>query len=89
MDLTRLVELPAAWLIGRHRRRHPEKLAQMRPMIGLVGRHPVTIGKLPMDFGMEVGKGGKENFVKLARPRLVGRAARLRRVVEEGKLGRK
>jgi fermentation-respiration switch protein FrsA (DUF1100 family) len=32
------------------RRRHPEKLPKVRPMIGLVGRYPVAIGKLPMDY---------------------------------------
>ena len=48
-------------------RRHPEKFSQMRPMIGFVGHHPVTISKLPMDFGVEVGESGAEDFVQLAR----------------------
>jgi hypothetical protein len=52
-------------------------------MIGLVGRHPVTISKLPMDFGVEVGESGAEDFVQLSRAGLVGRAARLRCVVDE------
>ena len=65
------------------RRRHAKKLSQMRPVIGLVGRHPVAIGKLPMDFGVEVGESGAEDFVQFSRAGLVGRAARLRGVVEE------
>ena len=64
-------------------RRHAEKFSQVRPVVSLVGRHPVAIGKLPMDFGVEVGESGAEDFVQLSRAGLVGRAARLRRVVEE------
>lgn len=46
------------------RRRHAEKLSEVRSVIGLVGRHPVTIGKLPMDFGVEVGESGAEDLVQ-------------------------
>jgi hypothetical protein len=52
-------------------------------VIGLVGRHSVAIGKLPMDFGVEVGEGGAEDFVQLSGAGLVGRAARLRCVIDE------
>ena len=52
-------------------------------MVSLVSRHPVAIGKLPMDFGVEVGESSAEDFVQVSRAGLVGRAARLRCVVEE------
>ena len=52
-------------------------------MIGLVGRHPVTIGQLPVDFGVEVGQSGTEDLLELSRAGLVGRSAWLRRVIVE------
>ena len=64
-------------------RRHPKKLSQVGSVIGLVGRHPVTIGQLPVDFGVKVGESGTEDLVELSRAGLVGRSARLRRVIEE------
>jgi hypothetical protein len=51
--------------------------------IGFVGRHPVSIGKLPVDVRVEVREGSARNLVKLARASLVRRASRLRRMVEK------
>ena len=64
-------------------RRHAKELSPVRPVIGFVGRHAVTIGKLPMDVGVKVGKGSAQNLVELASAVLVGGASRLRRVIEK------
>ena len=55
----------------------------MGPVIGLVRRHAVAVGKLPMDVGVKVGERGPKDIVELSRAVLVRRAAGLRRVVEE------
>ena len=55
----------------------------MRAMVGFVGRHPVPIGKLPVDVRVEVREGSAQNLVKLARASLVRRASRLRSMVEK------
>jgi hypothetical protein len=49
------------------RRRHTQEFSPVRPMIGFVRRHAVSIGKLPMDFGVKVGERGPEDFVELSR----------------------
>ena len=59
--------------------RHAEELALVRTMVGFVGRHPVPIGKLPVDVRVEVPEG----VLKLARASLVRRASRLRSMVEK------
>ena len=64
-------------------RRHAEEFSPVCPVIGLVGRHAVAIGNLPMDVGVKVGKRRAENFVELPRTVLIGRASRLRRVIEK------
>src|SRR5215207_1617937 len=63
--------------------RDAEKLSLMRAMVGLVGRHAVAIGKLPLDGRVEVRERRAEDLVKLARARLVRRAPGLWRMVEE------
>ena len=40
------------------RRRHAQEFSPMRPVIGLVRRHPVAIGKLSVDVGVKVGERG-------------------------------
>ena len=65
------------------RRRHAKEFSSVRPVIGFVRRHAVAIGKLPMDVGVKVGKRRPENFVELPRTVFVGRASRLRRVIEK------
>ena len=59
------------------RRRHAQKFSAMRPVIGLVRRHAVPIGKLPMNFGVKVGECGAQRSIQLSRACLVGRAVRL------------
>lgn len=65
------------------RRRHAKEVSLVRPVIGLVGRHTISIGNLPMDVGVKVGKRGPKNFVELPRTVLIGRASRLRRVIKK------
>src|SRR5438309_1913124 len=55
----------------------------MGPVIGLVRRHAVAIGELPMNVGVKVGERGPEDFVELSRTVLVRRAAGLWRVVKK------
>src|SRR5258708_4964041 len=64
-------------------RRHAEEFSVMRAVIGLVGRHAVAIGKLPMDVSVKVGKRGPEDFVELSRAVFVRRAAGLWGMVEK------
>ena len=64
-------------------RRHAKEFSSVRPVIGLVRRHAVAIGNLPMDVGVKVGKRRPENLVELPRTVFIGRASRLRRVVEK------
>src|SRR5918999_6474004 len=45
------------------RRRHAKEFSPVHPVIGFVRRHPVAIGKRPMNVGVKVGKGPPENFV--------------------------
>src|SRR2546430_10178238 len=59
------------------RRRHAQKFSAMRPTIGPVRRHAVPIGKLPMNFSVQVGECGAQRSIQLSRPCLVGRAVRL------------
>lgn len=63
--------------------RDAEELALVRAVVSFIGRHPVAIGKLPVDVGVEVREGGTQNLVKFARASLVRRASRLRRMVEK------
>ena len=65
------------------RRRHAQEFSPVGPVIGLVRRHAVAVGKLPMDVGVKVGERGPKDIVELSRAVLVRRAAGLRRVVEE------
>jgi hypothetical protein len=65
------------------RGRHAEEFAPMRSVIRFVSRHAVTIGKLPMDVGVKVGKRRSEDLVELPGSVFVRRAPRLRRVVQE------
>src|SRR5436305_2069927 len=69
-------DLAARW-------RDAKELPLMRAVVGFVGRHAIAIGKLPMDVRAEVRERHAEDPVKLACPRLVGRAPRLWRMVEE------
>src|SRR4051794_16424601 len=55
----------------------------MRAAIGLVRGHAVALGALPMDLGVKVGECGAQDFVELSRAVLVGRAPRLRGVVDK------
>lgn len=50
-----------------------KKLTFMCPMIGLVCGHAVFVGKLPMDFSMEIWKGNTHIGVELSYTRLVRR----------------
>src|SRR3954469_1195451 len=63
--------------------RHAKERSLVGAVVGLERRHPIPVGNLPMDDGMKVGKGGSQRPVEFARACLVGRASRLRRVVEE------
>jgi hypothetical protein len=63
--------------------RDAEERAFMCAVVGLERRDAVSIGDLPMNDGVKVGKGGPQGPVELACTGLVGRAARLRRVVKE------
>ncbi len=76
-DIHRLeLDLAASW-------RDAQKFSSVSAVISFVGRHAITIGGLPMDLGMKVGKRVPQHFVEVPRAVLVGRAARLRRVVEK------
>ena len=55
----------------------------MRPVIGLVRRHDLPIGRLPMDFGVEIGEGGTQGAVEGAHSGLVGGHIWLWRVVDK------
>src|SRR3981081_4928647 len=65
------------------RRCHAQELSSVSPVIGLIRRHAVTVGKLPMDVGVKVGERGPEDFVELSRTLLIRRAPRLRWGVEK------
>ena len=55
----------------------------MRPVIGLIGRHAFPIGKLPVDFRMEVRERGANIAIELPYPFLVRSHVRLRCMVNE------
>ena len=55
----------------------------MGAVIGLVGGHEITGGRLPVDLGMEVGERGTQAPVQHPHPVFIGCRARLRRVVDE------
>src|SRR3981081_4170863 len=78
---TRITSTVSNWIL-RPGWRDAEELASVRAMVGLVGRHPVAIGKLPVDVRVEVWEGSAQTLVEFARAGLVGRASRLRRMVE-------
>src|SRR5882762_8071777 len=63
--------------------REAEEFALVRAMVGFVRRHPVPIGELPVDVRVEVRKGSAQNLVEFARAGFVGRASRLRGMVEK------
>ena len=65
------------------RRRHAKEFSPVCPVIGFVGRHTISIGSLPMDVGVKVGKRSPEDFVELPRTIFIGRASRLRRVIKK------
>jgi hypothetical protein len=46
------------------RRCHAQEFSSVSPVIGLVRRHAVTIGKLPMDVGVKVGERGPKDFIE-------------------------
>ena len=45
-------------------RGHAQEFSTVRPVIGLVRRHAVAIGKLPMDVGVKVGERGPKDFIE-------------------------
>jgi hypothetical protein len=55
----------------------------MRPGVGLVGRHAVSVGKLPVDLGVKVRKRDTEISVEFPDTRFVWRRARLRGVINK------
>src|SRR5215467_10094008 len=63
--------------------RDAEERSFMRPVVGLVGRHAISIGKLPMDLRVEVGECQTKIGVEFPNTRLVGSRSWLRRVVHE------
>jgi hypothetical protein len=60
-----------------------EEVPAMRSVIGLVRRHAIALGKLPVNLGVKIRKRGAEDFVQFAGSGLVRRASRLRRVIEK------
>jgi hypothetical protein len=52
-------------------------------VVGLVRRHAITIGELPMDVRVKVGERGPKDFIELSRAILIRCAAGLRRMVEK------
>src|SRR4029434_2364186 len=55
----------------------------MRAVIGLVGRHAFTIGKLPVNLGMKIRKGLAHVGVELPDASLIGRCSGLGGVIDE------
>ena len=55
----------------------------MRPVIRLISRHAFPIGKLPVDFRLEVRERGTNIAVELPYPLLVRSRVRLRCMVNE------
>ena len=55
----------------------------MRPVIGLVGRHAISIGKLPVDHRVKVGECITHIAVELAHAGFVGRHVWLRCVINK------
>ena len=59
-DIDRLeVDLTVSWS-------HPKERPFMRAVIRFVRRHPIAIGKLPVDLGMKVRECGTNIAVKLS-----------------------
>src|SRR5215468_9383829 len=52
-------------------------------VVRLVRCHSVTVGKLPVDFRMKVGKGGSNIRIEFSYACLVRSRVRLRRVIDE------
>src|SRR5438132_2392052 len=63
--------------------RDTEELSLVGAVIGLVGRHEVAGGHLPVDLGAKVGERGTQALVQHSYPVLVGCRPRLRRVVDK------
>ena len=55
----------------------------MRAVIGLVGRHELAVGRLPMDDSVEIGKCRAKGLVETPGAVPIGRAVGLGRMVEE------
>src|SRR5262245_2942635 len=57
----------------------------MRPVVGLVSSHTISVGKLPVDFGVKVGEGLTYVLIEPPHSCLVGghSSSRLRRVVNK------
>src|SRR5215470_7940710 len=60
-----------------------EERSFMRPVVGLVGNHTISIGNLPVDLRMKVGKRHAKVGIELPDAGLVGSCARLRCVVNK------
>src|SRR5262245_14458705 len=60
-----------------------EERSIMRPMVGLVGCHTISIGKLPVNLCMKVGECRTHVGVELSDTGLVGSRPRLRCVVNK------
>src|SRR5215510_16235781 len=76
-DIDRLeVNLAMSWSNAKER-------SFMRAVVGLVRRHLISVGKLPVDFGAKIGECRTHVGVELSDPRLVRSGARLRCVVNE------
>src|SRR3989449_2288756 len=63
--------------------RNTEELSLVGAVIGLVGGHEITGGRLPVDLGTEIGERGTQALVQRPHPVFIGCRARLRRVVDE------
>src|SRR5262249_1089752 len=60
-----------------------EERSFMRPVVGLVGSHTISISNLPVDLRMKVGKRHAKVGIELPDAGLVGSCARLRCVVNK------
>ena len=79
---TRITSTVSNWIL-RPVGAMPKSSPRVRAVVGFVGRHPVAIGKLPVDVCVEVREGSAQNLVELARASLVRRASRLWRMIEK------
>src|SRR5262245_45238858 len=64
-------------------RSNPKKQALVSPMVSFVRRHSISVGKLPVDFGMKIGECRTHVSVELSDTRLIGSVPRLRWVVDK------